>query len=362
MSGISAKGWNWGEYKVTDSHLGFMVDSKPSFSVNLRDIAHCSAPGKNEVAFEFQMKESVEEDFLCEMRIFIPDQDATVNLTKELSERNAFIGQESLVTLYDLPMLVPRGKYSLDMFQSYMRLHGKTHNYKILYKNLTKVFLLPKPDGIHINMVIGLDSPIKQGNTFYPFIVIQFSKDSEESVSVKMSQDELQTQFGGEISQNMEGKSFDIVSRLIKAFTKALIIIPGNFRSKGDLSAVKCSVRASEGHLYPLQKSFIFIPKPVIYIKFEDIRYVEFARITEDSVTTNRTFDLNIYSKSGTFQFTGVEREEYSGLLEFLVKKKISIRKTEEEVKEKEDSEDQMDLDDEDDEEEDGSFNESDLE
>lgn len=360
MAGASTKGWNWGEYQVGDTGICFMVDGRQNFSVKLKDIAQCSAPGKNEVAFEFQTKDSVDEDFLCEMRIYIPDQDAAENLTKDLSERNAFMGQESLVNLYDLPMLVPRGKYSLDMFQSYMRLHGKTHNYKILYKNLTKVFLLPKPDGIHISMVIGLESPIRQGNTLYPFIVIQFSKDSEESVSVKMSQEDIQSQFSGEISQHMEGKSFDIVSRLIKAFTKALIIIPGNFRSKNDSSAIKCSVRASEGHLYPLQKSFIFIPKPVIYIKFEDIRYVEFARITEDSATTNRTFDLNIYSKTGTFQFTGVEREEFPGLQDFLVKKKISIRKTEEEVKEKEDLDDHMDLDDDD--EEDESFNESDIE
>ena len=53
-------------------------------------------------------------------------------------------------------MAVPRGKYSIDMFQNFMRLHGKTHNYKVMYKNVSKAFLLPSPDQVHVALVIGL--------------------------------------------------------------------------------------------------------------------------------------------------------------------------------------------------------------
>lgn len=358
MSNLSSKGWNWGEFELNNSNISFTVDKKLNFLINYKEISNCSVPGKNELAFEFIQPEAGDDDILCEMRLHIPDHDSCDSAAKEITDKAEFAGQEAIVNLYDLPIIVPRGKYSIDMFTSFMRMHGKTHNYKILYKHVTKVFLLPKPDGVHINLVISLESPIKQGNTLYPFVVMQFTKDSEESVSLNLTQEQVEKMFDGELSRNLDGKTFDVMSKLIKAFTKTPIIIPGNFRSKAEASAVKCSVRASEGFLYPLQKSFIFIPKPVIYVKFEDIRFIEFARITEDSITTNRSFDISLCTKNGNFQFTGIDREEYSVLVEFLNKKKIAVRNIEEENKDKE-SDDHMELDDED--EEDDSFNASDL-
>ncbi len=361
MANLSAKGWSWGEYQLNEGHLQFTVDKKPCFSINYRDIINSSVPGKNEIAFEFQQNETMEDDILCEMRLYLPEADSCDSLTKEISERTEFRGSsvDPLVTLYDLPMIVPRGKYSLDMFQTFMRLHGKTHNYKIMYKNVTKAFLLPKPDGIHIAMVIGLEAPIRQGNTVYPFVVMQFSKDAQESVTINMPAEEIKKNFGDELGETIEGKSFDVMSKLLKAMVKTMIIIPGNFKSKNDTSAIKCSVKASEGHLYPLQKSFIFISKPVIYIKFEEIRYIEFARISDESIATNRLFDLNACTKSGNYQFTGIDREEYQILLEFLQKKKIAVRNVEEEAKEAESSEENMGIDDDDS--DDDSFNASEV-
>ena len=362
MSNLSAKGWSWGEYQLADTSIQFNVDKKPCFNISFKDIANCSVPGKNEIAFEFQQNETTEDDILCEMRVHLPDAESCDNLTKEVSERSDFRASsaDALVTLYDLPMIVPRGKYSLDMFHSFMRLHGKTHNYKILYKNVTKAFLLPKPDGIHIAMVIGLDTPIRQGNTVYPFVVMQFSKEAQESVTINMPPEEIKEKYGDELSETIEGKSFDVMSKLLKAMVKTMIIIPGNFKSKTEASAIKCSVKANEGHLYPLQKSFIFISKPVIYIKYEEIRYIEFARISEESISTNRSFDLNICTRSGNFQFTGVDREEYQIILDFLQKKKINVRNVEEEPKEAESSDENMDIDEEIS--DDDSFKASDLE
>lgn len=363
MANLSTKGWSWGEYQINEEKLHFLVDKKSCFNINFKDIVACSVPGKNEIAFEFQQKDTNEDDILCEMRIYLPETDSCEGLAKEISERSEIKTStvDALVSLYDLPMIVPRGKYSLDMFQGFMRLHGKTHNYKIVYKNVTRAFLLPKPDGIHIAMVIALDSPIRQGNTVYPFIVVQFSKDSHESVTLSMPEEEIKRNFGEELTQILEGKSFDVMSKLLKAMVKTMIIVPGNFKSKSDASAIKCSVKANEGHLYPLQKSFIFISKPVIYIKFEEIRYIEFARISDESVATNRSFDINVCTKNGNFQFTGVDREEYQIMLEFLHKKKIQVRNVEEEPKEADSSDDNLNIDEVDSDDDDESFNASDL-
>jgi len=74
---------------------------------------------------------------------------------------------EAIATLSDLPMLIPRGKYSLDLYHDFAKLHGKTHDYKLPYSDFLKAFLLPKPDGVHMAYVIHLRSPLRQGNTMH---------------------------------------------------------------------------------------------------------------------------------------------------------------------------------------------------
>ena len=72
---------------------------------------------------------------------------------------------ESIVTFTDIPMLVPRGKYTCDLYDTFLRFHGQTHNYRIEYSNVERAFLLPRPDEIHMILVISLVKPLRQGNT-----------------------------------------------------------------------------------------------------------------------------------------------------------------------------------------------------
>jgi len=41
-------------------------------------------------------------------------------------------------------MVIPRGKFSLDMFAKFGKLHGVSHDYKLMYKDIVKAYLLPK--------------------------------------------------------------------------------------------------------------------------------------------------------------------------------------------------------------------------
>lgn len=36
-----------------------------------------------------------------------------------------------IASIHDMPMLIPRGNYTLDFFSSFCKLHGKTHDYKL---------------------------------------------------------------------------------------------------------------------------------------------------------------------------------------------------------------------------------------
>jgi len=51
----------------------------------------------------------------------------------------------------------------------------------------------------------------------------------------------------------------------------AKVTKPGKFRSCQDGYAVKSSLKAEDGILYPLEKSFFFLPKPPTLILHEEV-------------------------------------------------------------------------------------------
>ena len=81
-----------------------------------------------------------------------------------------------------------RGRYTLDFYPDSVRLLGKSTDYRVPFTNVRRLFLLPKLDDLHVQLVIGLDPPIRQGATRYPFLVLQWPKDEE--VDAELALDE----------------------------------------------------------------------------------------------------------------------------------------------------------------------------
>lgn len=106
---------------------------------------------------------------------------------------------EVVASLAELPMLIPRGKYSLDMYSTFAKLHGRTHDYKLLYKDINKGFLLPKPDGVHMTYVLHLRSPLRQGQTLHHFIALQFDREQEYRVKVNLSPEQIKENYGDKL-------------------------------------------------------------------------------------------------------------------------------------------------------------------
>jgi structure-specific recognition protein 1 len=106
------------------------------------------------------------------------------------------------------------------------------------------------------------------------------------------------------------------------------IIIPADFRSARGTKAVKCSVRANEGILYPLKSSLIFIHKPVHYIRHAEIKFVEFSRIAQGGQAASRSFDLTITKlKDNTvISFASIESEEQRLLTDYFKAAGIKMR------------------------------------
>jgi structure-specific recognition protein 1 len=49
-----------------------------------------------------------------------------------------------------------RGRYDVEIFPSFLRLHGKTYDYKIMYSSISHIFELPKPDDRHVCLMVNI--------------------------------------------------------------------------------------------------------------------------------------------------------------------------------------------------------------
>uniref|UniRef100_A0A8C7YKG2 FACT complex subunit SSRP1 n=1 Tax=Oryzias sinensis TaxID=183150 RepID=A0A8C7YKG2_9TELE len=213
--------------------------------------------------------------------------------------------------------------YDIRIYPTFLHLHGKTFDYKIPYTTVLRLFLLPHKDQRQMFFVISLDPPIKQGQTRYHFLILLFSKEEDINLTLNMNEDDVERRFEGKLNKNMSGSLYEVVSRVMKALVNRKITVPGNFQGHSGAQCITCSYKASSGLLYPLERGFIYVHKPPVHLRFEEISCVNFARGT----TTTRSFDFEIETKQGNqYTFSSIEREEYGKLFDFVNAKKLNIK------------------------------------
>ncbi|RAK80928.1 FACT complex subunit POB3 [Aspergillus fijiensis CBS 313.89] len=364
------RGWNWGKAEFTKAELSFNVQNRPAFEIPYSEISNTNLAGKNEVAVEFALggdgnapaqpsgstksrgrKAAAGPDELVEMRFYIPgtavktekgikeenadDENAdgeqeegeeqnAANLFYETLMEKAEIGDvagDTFATFLDVLHLTPRGRFDIDMYESSFRLRGKTYDYKIQYTSIKKFFLLPKNDDTHTLIVLGLEPPLRQGQTRYPFLVMQLKLDEEISLELNMTEwDKLEPRYEEPIHQ--------VVTKIFRGLSGKKVIMPSkDFVSHHGHSGVKCSIKANEGLLYFLDKSLIFVPKPATYIQLENVAVVTMSRVG-GAISASRTFDITVSLKAGLgeHQFSNINREEQQPLEEFFKAKNIRLK------------------------------------
>uniref|UniRef100_A0A8C2ATC9 FACT complex subunit SSRP1 n=1 Tax=Cyprinus carpio TaxID=7962 RepID=A0A8C2ATC9_CYPCA len=326
---MCVKGWNWGTAKFNGPLLSFEVNDSPAFEIPLASVSQC-ATGKNEVTVEFHQNDDTEVS-LMEVRFYVPpttgdegSDPVEAFVQNILSKADVIQATGDAVCIFrELQCLTPRGRYDIRIYPTFLHLHGKTFDYKIPYTTVLRLFLLPHKDQRQMFFVISLDPPIKQGQTRYHFLILLFSKEEDISLTLNMNEDEVERRFEGKLHKNMSGSLYEMVSRVMKALVNRKITVPGNFQGHSGAQCITCSYKASSGLLYPLERGFIYVHKPPVHLRFEEISCVNFARGT----TTTRSFDFEIETKQGNqYTFSSIEREEYGKLFDFVNAKKLSIK------------------------------------
>ena len=78
-----------------------------------------------------------------------------------------------------------------------------------------------------------------------------------------------------------------------------------------------------------MKSSLIFIQKPIMYIKHNNIKYVEFHRIDSKAGTMGREFDLTVHQidqEGGPEQFKNIDKHELKVLINYFKDAKIKMR------------------------------------
>ncbi|KAL5264743.1 hypothetical protein ACHWQZ_G005724 [Mnemiopsis leidyi] len=328
------KGWNWGSVDFAGPLMVFHNDGKPLFEVPLPDVSTATV-NKNEVTVEFHQDDDTDMS-LVEMRFYVPnttndaDDIPADNFHKSVMKYADVIKAtgDVIVKFEQVLLQTPRGRYDVDMYPSFLRLHGKSYDYKIPYTTMIRMFLLPHNDQRSVYFVISTDPPIRQGQTRYPHLVIQFIKDDWSDLTLELDEETIATKYEGKLQKEMAGPTYETFSKVMKFVVGQKIFVPGNFVSSSGSQAIACSHKANSGFLYPLEKGFMYVVKPPVHIRFDEVSSVNFSRVAS-GVGQSRSFDLEIETNTGAnYIFASIEKKEYSKLFDFLKSKKIRIQNT----------------------------------
>jgi len=179
--------------------LAFTVSDRTCFELPLRHVANSNIAGRTEVSLEFsnltpggrggQSKQMGDE--LTEIRFYVPgtisklkgsdagstksdnedeEEISAAQVFHDTIKEKAEIGQvtgDMILSFEDVLVLTPRGRYDMDMFPDFLRLRGKTYDYKVLYQSIARLFLLPKDDQ-HVLFIVSLCSESEAKAELFP--------------------------------------------------------------------------------------------------------------------------------------------------------------------------------------------------
>eukprot|EP00917_Polyrhabdina_sp_WS-2016_P004652 GHVP01010719.1.p1 GENE.GHVP01010719.1~~GHVP01010719.1.p1 ORF type:complete len:586 (-),score=117.45 GHVP01010719.1:82-1779(-) len=339
---IAVKGCHWGEYALEETSLSVTVEGKPLFKVRGKEVFQVEAPTKSDVAFSFNPQGiAKDEDRLVEIRIHIPAAGTGEgNHVDDIRERvlavtGANAQVDSVVQVNDLRVMVPNGRFDFLFLKSAMKLHGKSSNFPIRYSIINKMYILPDSLTSKYILVMNLDLPIRKGQTRYNYLVVQL--DEKKSVSWDLNVDEeklkrFAAKCQEEFTSPLEGPEYSAFCKLLKALTGLKMSEPTTeLQLPGDRAYVRCAHKTESGNLYALAKSFLYVFKPVINIKYDEITHVEFGNLVE---THTKLFEFKIVMKGGTiYEFNSVDRQDYQPFVDFLQSKSIKVRATIQQLK-----------------------------
>jgi len=215
----------------------------------------------------------------------------------------------------------------MELFGSHMRLHGKTYDYRISYKNVERLLLLQSTQEGKWFFIISLKRPIRQGQQQYEHLVMSVNN-KKYVLNVQLNEEEIEEKYGeNSLAPEMTDEMYKLVFKCFKHVIGQKIYSTGRFRTaKHQLHSLNVAVGSNNGHLYLLKKSFMYIHKPALHIPYSSVNHVEFHRFSYQTNVSSRSFDMEVAYGEKSRVFKNIERGEFENLLRFVESKDLSVR------------------------------------
>ena len=343
---LSTKGHNWGNMSFDESVLVFKDGDKVAFTVPLSEVQQATL-GRDEVMMQLPIDDTVEraDDALVGISFHIPkDAEDFPDAAEELPASKALYdmlkpytldtGAGDVVASFDqVGVLVPRGRFDIEMYTSSFHLLGQAHDFRVQYSSIMRIFVLPKTNSSQTVVAVALDPPLRKGQTTYGTVLCQFPNEEQVTVELQLNDEQLAklNDKGAKLSKTMSGSSPDIFAKALRGLSGAKLTRTGAFRdSIGEEHAVRCTYKNDDGYLYPLEKAFFYLVKPPTLIPYDDIRSVEFMR--QSGASASKTFDLTLKMKGSaddyreqSYLFRSIPRAEWTNLFEWIKAKNLRV-------------------------------------
>lgn len=340
-SKMSSRGWHWGLGKISGGCFTFDVDNRDAFDIPKDRVSQVSVvKGDITLVLDNDENRCDAEDQLLELRLFVPpskigvegNEDSLLEAFKSLPGSTSVPLLLTICTFSDIKVLVPAGRFDVQVTRKTVKLQGKSNDFTIDYRAITEMYLLHAAPSPHVNLVLHLASPLRKGHTPYFNVVIQFDDKKTVDVELGLTEDEIaairathaSSKLQAPLTARMEGPEYDVAARVLTALVGKEPITSKTFKSSSGQPFFRSSYKADSGTFYPLEHSFVFIPKPVMIIKYDDVVSVSFGR-TSGSQT--KLFEFDVVVKGGqTYSFSSVDRQESGPFIEFLQRKDLRVR------------------------------------
>ncbi|PPQ70850.1 LOW QUALITY PROTEIN: hypothetical protein CVT25_003950 [Psilocybe cyanescens] len=339
------------DFDLHGEELAFRVSDKTAFELPLRHVANSNTASKTEVSLEFSNLTPAASDFNptqkskqlgdepTEIRFFVPgtitklkgsdksdaEDNANVNVHSDNDDDDEEISTASSTTpsKSTRPSARTRTTSSSRPTRSSCSRRGGATTwacfliagedvcYKVLYQSMARLFLLQKDDQ-QVLFILGLSTPIRQGQTLSQYLVMQFTREKEITAELNMSEEDL-AKYDGKLKKNYEDPTYVIVSSVFRALAGKKIIGSASFQSRDGHPGLKANLKAIQGDLFMLECYSFFFSKQPLLIELADIQQVTFSRVGSSAAasTAGRTFDIKTTTKAGgpEYLFTSINKE-----------------------------------------------------
>lgn len=190
-------------------------------------MSQATAPSRKEAIIELADDDTAEpeDEMIVGIRFHVPDVDGEEDNEEEMTPAEQLIAQikesgdletsgTAIAGFEDVGITVPRGRYDLEFFDKHFKMHGKTYDYKVLYSNVSSVYVLPKQDNYTVAFAISLEHPLRQGATMYPHIIMQLPREAVVEVNVNLPDAERERRFDDKLDKQESGDLVDVLPKV----------------------------------------------------------------------------------------------------------------------------------------------------